>query len=1161
MIERQQPRLQRCSWHPAYLPALCSSGGLKLKLREVGRVVKGYPSVLCYPLLLLALLLGLGTWAVIHVVQADINSAQVRASSLARDTAAWYVQQLSLALGPLSVMSAIVRYKPQYWEARSLFLPLAPSLLAQAPADSIVNLQLVPHGVVTVMYPQVGHEAAMGLDLFAVDSDKDGAVKAARDGVVTLSGPIEFVQGGHGIILRQPIFVDAASTNETFNISSPVNPYCGEPCAFNRTSGKAFWGFAAVLISLDNLSGSHSRLVALRDGGYAYQVLAANLSSGGFDVVVGNTNHQLGPSAVEVPMLLPNCQWLLRVYPLSGWAPSWMVGMLVAVILISLSLAALTFMLLVSRRQHQLLLNALLPKDMIRELKREPATALGETRILEAETPADMLLGMMGQLLEGRIPDLRDVVFIRTALMRNMDVYSPLNLKKHIKSSNLDADVISALMQQLGRGTDVQYSGSPVGGNLEYTDVRGGVSCGMAAHQSSVDLATYDAPSAGLQLVLGLQQPHSREGGSIVQNFADTSADSVMGVYPSHWVATVNGVGVGVGVRFGGSVSSSGVVGGSAPTPTASVEHSTLPNVGFGGRAVLAPVSPVTTPAAPCSGRQVSGSTTSAPSLAMPTVALLTVPFPIATTAASLQAEGLENDGDAAGCGGCGGGAHGRGMVIATGRARRLSMVTSSLGPHSRQSLPAPSHIMISSTVIEESERLLAGADRWQFNSWALQDATQGHALSALGFYLIQKAGLIKAFQIKPVTLARVLRQVEAGYLDNPYHNAVHAADVLQTLHVIIHATQLHVHYLDRLGLLAAYYAAIVHDYGHPGMTNDFLVAISDPLAVRYNDRSPLENHHCAASFGLLQRPELDFLAPLSKAERAGFRKMVIELVLATDMKQHFSILSHFNTVHRLASYSQQQQQQQQQQPLQQQQSRQNSLTSGTVLAAFNSQTRSVTALRNPVNSERLTTLGRISPLSLITPPQLTAPKPVDETERLLSLQVALKAADIGHLGEELEVHKRWLGVLEEEFFRQGDREREMGHSISPLFDRAKQGVSKSQVLPAAVAAAASGAGICKGVGGRSVSRRGVGGQALLPSLSARAATNQSTQVMVTSAGPPPLCMSSSDRALGSGSKPFLANAGRDLGSADKARQSHAVLSHQLESQEAPVVKLVLAQD
>ena len=56
------------------------------------------------------------------------------------------------------------------------------------------------------------------------------------------------------------------------------------------------------------------------------------------------------------------------------------------------------------------------------------------------------------------------------------------------------------------------------------------------------------------------------------------------------------------------------------------------------------------------------------------------------------------------------------------------------------------------------------------------------------------------------------------------------------------------------------------------------------------------------------------------------------------------------------------------------------------------------------------------------------------------------QAADIGHLGESHEVHKRWLSGLEEEFFRQGDKERELGIPISPLFDRAKQGVSKSQV-------------------------------------------------------------------------------------------------------------------
>lgn len=40
----------------------------------------------------------------------------------------------------------------------------------------------------------------------------------------------------------------------------------------------------------------------------------------------------------------------------------------------------------------------------------------------------------------------------------------------------------------------------------------------------------------------------------------------------------------------------------------------------------------------------------------------------------------------------------------------------------------------------------------------------------------------------------------------------------------------------------------------------------------------------------------------------------------------------------------------------------------------------------------------------------------------------------------------RWVRALEEEFFRQGDSEKAAGLPISLLFDRAKPGVTKSQV-------------------------------------------------------------------------------------------------------------------
>ena len=45
-------------------------------------------------------------------------------------------------------------------------------------------------------------------------------------------------------------------------------------------------------------------------------------------------------------------------------------------------------------------------------------------------------------------------------------------------------------------------------------------------------------------------------------------------------------------------------------------------------------------------------------------------------------------------------------------------------------------------------------------------------------------------------------------------------------------------------GLLTAVFSAVVHDYEHRGVNNDFLIQSGDELALRYNDQSPMENHH-----------------------------------------------------------------------------------------------------------------------------------------------------------------------------------------------------------------------------------------------------------------------------------------------------------------------------
>ncbi|KAG2444404.1 hypothetical protein HXX76_001157 [Chlamydomonas incerta] len=338
--------------------------------------------------------------------------------------------------------------------------------------------------------------------------------------------------------------------------------------------------------------------------------------------------------------------------------------------------------------------------------------------------------------------------------------------------------------------------------------------------------------------------------------------------------------------------------------------------------------------------------------------------------------------------------------------------------------------------IMEDVERVLAGADGWQFDTFRLAEVSGGLPLSALGYFLMQRAGLIKTLGLSAKTLIRCLRVVEAGYLDNPYHSATHAADVLQTLHVIIHSAELNVHYLDPLGLFAAYWAAIVHDYRHPGLTGDFLIATSHPLAIRYNDRSPLENHHAASSFAVLRRRGMELLQPLPAEGRVAFRKQVIEMVMATDMKQHFALCSQFSTVHRLSAFSAERAKAAAPNMEPAAGPRMHAFGRGGSLRASNELQEVVVALAaDPLVGVPGSKGSRMG----------AAPQPLDESERLLALCVAIKAADLGHLGESLEVHKRWLAGLEEEFFRQGDQEWELGMPISPLFDRAKQGVSKSQ--------------------------------------------------------------------------------------------------------------------
>lgn len=316
---------------------------------------------------------------------------------------------------------------------------------------------------------------------------------------------------------------------------------------------------------------------------------------------------------------------------------------------------------------------------------------------------------------------------------------------------------------------------------------------------------------------------------------------------------------------------------------------------------------------------------------------------------------------------------------------------------------PAPAHPPVSLQPPDTLARLLATANDWCWDAFRLDQATGGHALSQLALHLFRTSGLVEKFDIPEAKLMRFLLRAEGAYKHHPYHNSTHAADVLHTMHKLMTDGGVFPAYADQVDCLSCYIAAIIHDIDHSGFTNDFLVNTTHSLAIMHNDQSPHENHHLFLSWTLLTEERYNFLENVSAAVKQRVRQSVIDMVLATDLKSHLPVITQFCFKFKAAKTS----------------------ASGDTSSQSRSRSSSQRSDRGA------------------SPPCVST----DAEERMLVLQMVIKLADLGHLAAHRAVHCRWVALLEEEYFRQGDVERARSMQVSPLMDRAKgKGVTHSQV-------------------------------------------------------------------------------------------------------------------
>ena len=281
----------------------------------------------------------------------------------------------------------------------------------------------------------------------------------------------------------------------------------------------------------------------------------------------------------------------------------------------------------------------------------------------------------------------------------------------------------------------------------------------------------------------------------------------------------------------------------------------------------------------------------------------------------------------------------------------------------------------------EETLQILQDVSSWDFDVFAFCDSVQGHLpLVCLSTHIFTKLDLFDHFNIPKRTFVNFMTRIEETYIaSNPYHNAIHGADVLQNLFAFINKESFSKS-ISSLDILVALVAGAVHDVGHPGTNNQYQVATRSDLAVLYNDRSVLENHHVAETFRIMNEPGCDILSGLTDEQRKEARETMIVMVLATDMSQHLEVVSSMQTA---------------------------IATKKEANESFHSDSRE---------------------------------------DASICLQMALHCADVANPTKPLSLYSQWVDRITKEWYIQGDMEREAGLPVSPLMDREKPNVAKSQV-------------------------------------------------------------------------------------------------------------------
>jgi len=346
-----------------------------------------------------------------------------------------------------------------------------------------------------------------------------------------------------------------------------------------------------------------------------------------------------------------------------------------------------------------------------------------------------------------------------------------------------------------------------------------------------------------------------------------------------------------------------------------------------------------------------------------------------------------------------GGGSDGQWIANATGQGGRKQEDATKRGPRQTVSKPGreeqrqqDGHASEVAAFFREARRQVAAATSkevedillreriksWDFDMFELQEASKGNALYLMWSYVLEVLpGSVLGLVEEVEAMERFVSKIQASYWDNPYHNCIHAADVVCTSQWFLTEGRL----LEALQLtphevFAVVFAGAIHDVNHPSLNNVYHTKIQHELAVLYNDKSVLENHHVAFAYEIMSDRRYNFCPSLAKDTALLIREYIIHMVLATDMAQHFSELGKF---------------------------------------------------KNKLAADDF-------------------PNPSSKEDKLLVLSLVVHACDISNPAKCSRLYLLWTERVLQEFFKQGDFEKEAGVPVSMFMDRATTNIAKCQI-------------------------------------------------------------------------------------------------------------------